>query len=308
MEIYEDNLSKKQKKENKLPIHGPNQDPDNQNKRQFIHFSQRNWSTPTWEKAVFFVIGFFGLQLASTLVYYILQATTFYDPENGRTLQGNALSTFLTYGLIFIAFFLRIFLDGRKTYAKIFKDFRDWKPYVYGAIGFAALYLVNVVFNLLYSKTVPSFGANNNQNSIEARRKASPFFTITAVVIFAPFCEERTYRVGLLDLCGKRKRIAGLIISALLFGLIHFDRTPGILRNIAKAEGNIELFESYRIRMINEWLNLPIYISSGLILGLTYISSGKMASSWISHALLNALSSIQVRTIASQISATPFIH
>ena len=64
-------------------------------------------------------------------------------------------------------------------------------------------------------------------------------------------------------------------------------------------DGDRKLFEAYRVRMINEWLNLPIYISSGFILGLTYISSGKMASSWISHMLLNSISCIEVMTIAS---------
>ena len=305
MEIYQDNLTEKQKKNTKRPVNGkkPKQP------FRFINDSYRNRSTPTWEKIVFILIGVIGLNVASYIVSFLRITTTFYDPDVGRTPFGQSLQRFLTYLIVLIGFLLLIFLDQHASYKKIFKDFASFKPYVYGLIGCLLLYIVNVIFNAIYSVTMPGiYGANNNQQSIESRRHASPALSIITVVLLAPFCEERTYRLGLLDATGKKNRWLGLIISAIIFGAIHFDWTPGILRNLAKMDGDRKLFEAYRVRMINEWLNLPIYISSGFILGLTYISSGKMASSWISHMLLNSISCIEVMTIASNRRTIPFIR
>ncbi len=306
MEIYQENLTEKQKKQTKRPVNGkkPKQP------FRFINDSYRNRTTPTWEKIVFILIGVIGLNIASYIVSALRITTTFYDPETGTTTPfGQSLQRFLIYGIVLIGFLLLIFFDKHSSYKKIFKDFTSVKPYIYGAIGCLLLYVVNVVFNAIYASTRPGiYGANNNQQSIESRMHASPALSIITVVFFAPFCEERTYRLGLLDATGKKNRWVGLIISSIIFGAIHFDWTPGLLRNIAKSEGDRKLFETYRIRRINEWLNLPIYIRSGFVLGLTYITSGKMASSWISHVLLNSISCIEVMTIASNRCVFPILR
>lgn len=303
MEIYNDNLTEKQKKENKKPKKGFTPDGKERTYR-FLHPSERNFGVPFWEKLVFFLRGFIGLSILSTLVSAILRATPYFNVETSElTPKGNALLMFFSYGLLLAAFLLFLFFDGRKTYCKLFKDFGNFKTYIYGLAGFFALILINIFFNSIYNVLIPDYGANANQTSIETRRKASPFFSIVTVVLFAPFCEEMTYRAGLLDRVGKRKRIVGVIVSALVFGLIHFDFSSGLLRIV--SAGNQEAFEAYRMSFVNELLNLPVYVFSGAILGLTYVSSGKLGSSMVSHLRLNALSSIEVMALSSQVALLP---
>ena len=158
MEIYQDNLTEKQKKNTKRPVNGkkPKQP------FRFINDSYRNRSTPTWEKIVFILIGVIGLNVANYIVSFLRITTTFYDL--GRTPFGQSLQRFLTYLIVLIGFLLLIFLDQHASYKKIFKDFASFKPYVYGLIGCLLLYIVNVVFNAIYSVTMPGiYGANNNQ-------------------------------------------------------------------------------------------------------------------------------------------------
>lgn len=310
MEIYENNLTERQKKDTHYKGANGKRPKGSRKPLVFIHDSYRNRSTPTWEKIVFFLMGLIGLNVISVIVTSILTNTTFYDPNSeALTPKGNALNRFLAYGILLGCFLLLICLDKHATYKKIFSDFRSWKPYVYGLCGFFGLILINIIFNAIYTATRPNiYGANDNQQSIESRRNASPALSIMTVVAFAPFCEEMTYRLGLLDAIGKKHRWLGLVISALIFGAIHFDSTPGFLRNLYKSKGERELYEKYRIRRINEWLNLPIYRLSGFILGLTYVSSGKMASSWISHRRLNGLSCIEVFAFASNRHAFPIVR
>lgn len=102
MEIYQDNLTEKQKKNTKRPVNGkkPKQP------FRFINDSYRNRSTPTWEKIVFILIGVIGLNVASYIVYLLRITTTFYDPDVGRTPFGQSLQRFLTYLIVLIGLLL----------------------------------------------------------------------------------------------------------------------------------------------------------------------------------------------------------
>ena len=139
-------------------------------------------------------------------------------------------------------------------------------------------------FNLLYS-LVPFYGDNENQLLIESSIKNDPVLMFFSVSIFAPFVEEFTYRIGLVDSIGHKRRWLGVLLSSVIFGAIHFDWSSLFSYIIGGAESGIE-----PEAILNELMNLPVYIGSGVVLGFVYALSGKISSSLFAHALNNTIS------------------
>ena len=71
-------------------------------------------------------------------------------------------------------------------------------------------------------------------------------------VILAPFAEEMTYRIGLFSALKRVNLILAFIVTALVFGLIHFDLSGVIQGFNTGTEGS-------RKYAINELCNLPLY-------------------------------------------------
>ncbi len=248
------------------------------NGRVFFKRSLFNDWLPTWEKVTFFLIGLVGLQLLGTIFSLILMAV------NDSTLY-NALVNFLTYLGIAVCFVLFFIFDKRGTMKRFWINVKDFKTYLYyGVITFFCIIGVEYVFSLLYYYNLPDiYGANSNQTSIESMTSAYPALMFFTTVFFAPFSEEISYRIGLVDSIGHKRRWLGILLSAVIFGLIHFDFTPTIYYAMyGEAE--------YYVEMLNEWLNLPIYIAMGFCLAFSYAKSGNIMSSMTAHLINNLLS------------------
>lgn len=268
-------------------------------------------SLPTWEKLVFFLVGFLGLQILGSIISQIVAFSLLgsINPDNVEAYNksvgvANSIVMFITYLFISIFFLCFILFDKRNTYKRVFKGFKSLKAIGYGLIGFALLFAMQELISLLYS-AIPPIKAiltnNNNQESLNATTTASPISAVLMffpTVLFAPFCEELTYRVGLCDMISKKNNWLGIILSCVIFGLIHFDITPLFESFIASAS-DIEQANMYLTEFYNELLNLPIYILSGLILVLTYRSKGEIASSMTSHLCNNLFSYILTLVSAS---------
>ena len=255
--------------------------------KPFPHRELNDW-VPFWEKLVFLILGYFGFQLIGTLLSIPLS----YLSKSNANLA-NALMTFLSYFLLILAFLAILFFDRRKTYRRLFKGFKDPKTYVYGALGIVAIYLMSFVFDSIYKASVPDiYGNNNNQQSVETIIKSYPALAFFPIVIFAPFCEELTYRVGLVDTIGHKKKNLwlGILLCGLIFGLIHFDWSAILNYYKVLDGGSTETIKTAYDLMINELLNLPIYCLSGIILALVYTMSGNISSSMVTHLLNNLLS------------------
>lgn len=272
-------------------------------KKSFFPRSELNDWTPRWEKIFFFLIGFLAPSIFSVIISYIfitIPSLIIVDEDGviSMTTFGSTLANFLIYLLIVVVFLLFLFFDKRKTYKRVFFDFRDIKTYIWGLIGFGLVIAFQTFFSYLYTLTIPFYGSNANQNAIESYTLNQPVLMIITTVLFAPFAEEMTYRAGLLDLFGHnyKRRYVGIIISCIVFGLIHADLISSYSAIIeATSLGYSEsAIQAYRENFYNELLNLPIYMISGACLGFTYAKSGKISSSMVSHLLVNLFSMISI--------------
>ena len=273
-----------------MEIYDPGQSPrkhrkgngeNGQEQRVFFHRSALNDWTPLWEKLTFFTMGFIGLQVLSFLTSGIIAVSGLAETDYATAVS---LNNFLAYLLLLIAFVLFLFLDKRKTWKRVIEDFTDPKSYAYAQSALAGVYLVNILFSLMYSG-IPYYGSNDNQETITQSVGSNPVLMFFSVAIFAPICEELTYRIGLVDSIGHKKRWLGVLLSSLIFGAIHFDFSSCLAYFAMGEESGID-----RVVILNELLNLPVYVSSGLVLGFAYALSGRISSSIVGHAANNTLS------------------
>lgn len=278
------------------------------------------YSTPVREKIAFILIGLLGLNVVAFFLQLILAPIK----NSGDYGLFSILVNFVSYLIIYGVFLLIIFLDKHRTYKKVFNGFKSLKPYLVGLVGFAAILMLQLILGNLFS-LIPFYGSNNNEKAIDQMVVSMPVLSIIMTVIFAPFVEEITYRAGFCDLIGRKNKWLGIIFSAVIFGLIHFDTSPLLnymSANAASSIGNedealnaidainvlnitqakdIPLLAKYYLEQFYvELINLPIYIGSGMILALTYRYSGELSSSIVAHMGLN-LFAVVSQLIASSI-------
>lgn len=287
-----------------MQVFDPNSNKNKNYKEQektFFPRSELNDWTPRWEKLVFFLSGFLGLNLIARIVVLILMPFAIGSISS-------ALLNFICYLILFIAFMLVIILDKRKTYKRVLNGFTSWKYFLYGIIGFLAVFIFQELMSMLIS-LAPVNGTNSNQQSIDNNAVSSPILTFITVVIMGPIVEEFTYRAGLLDLIGHKKRWLGIALSAIIFGFIHFDFSS-LLSLITLNQADFEFLEDFlKVKsmlvdaVLLELLHLPIYIGSGFILGFVYAKSGKLSSSIITHMLLNLLSFVAIIIVSKMTSS-----
>lgn len=282
MEIYNNENNKTEKYVN------------NEKQRSFFPRSELNDWLPLWEKLAFFLTGFLGIKLLSLIVSFIISTTNLY---NTNEVLATVLINFFTYILLVLAFCGFLFFDRRKTYVKFASDFKKLDAYVWALIGFGLVLGYQLIMGNIFSAAFSFYGNNNNEQGIETMTKSYPIMVFILTVFFAPFVEELTYRVGLVDLIGHKYKLRwlGIIVSAVIFGCIHADIIgcySQLLQISAKETSTAEQIQKATEALYNEWLNLPIYIGSGFILGLTYSKSGKISSSMLAHFGVNLFSMV----------------
>lgn len=111
-----------------------------------------------------------------------------------------------------------------------------------------------------------------NQQLVEELTHNQPLFSFFMVVVFAPLTEELTYR-GMLaryvfpQQDNVKQTALFLLVSSIIFALVHFPGTP------------------------QQFL---VYASLGFSLGLAYISKGGLAYSIALHALNNLIAFLMI--------------
>ena len=146
-------------------------------------------------------------------------------------------------------------------------------------IGFAAIIIVaTVAYGMLVTNPVykalgvDSGTTNANQGALNSAILASPIVSCLTLSLVGPFCEELGYRVGLFGLSSRLGKVAGYIITIIVFALIHVSFS----------------WES-ATEMVVELVNLPSYLIGGVLLTLAYDKFG-FACSFSAHALYNLFS------------------
>lgn len=225
------------------------------------------------KEIILFLLNLFGLTFLSLLVAYIVKLV---NPELLKTANGDGIINFLAYVLLFGTFMLILIKD----YKKVFGNFKKNRTYLYG-IGFGFLnILITAVYSYIVTYFYPGFGSNYNENNLVEIIKIYPIISIVIFGIIGPMCEEIGYRLGLFSLVRKWNRPMAYVITAVVFGFIHFDFT----------NANLTL----------EFLNLPAYILAGLLFSYVYDKEG-IETSMTAHITNNLFSIIM--TILSGVLA-----
>ena len=164
---------------------------------------------------------------------------------------------------------------------KLLQQFNKLKPYFYG-LGFTGLLICasivwGIISNYIYIAITGDMPTSGNINQITLEKIISVYPVISIIIfgIVGPVVEEFGYRVGLFNFLRRKNRIFAYIVSAIIFGLIHFT-IP------STANG-----------WVNELLQIPNYIIAGALLCFAYEKYG-LSASITAHVLNNVISIIMV--------------
>lgn len=217
------------------------------------------------------------LSLILTTYFTSLFINSGYALEDALILVTEELSLpkylMLINGLTYLVTLIYVIVIALPYLKDLIKDYTKLKNIFGGVVGFLCLLGASVLYTTIIS-TFYDFSSNDNQNSIVAITKDFPFLSFLVFAIIGPIVEEFIYRVGLFNSVYRlNKRWLAYLITGVIFGFIHFNFTSS--------------------DMINELVNLPNYIISGLILSYIY-ENYSFAGSSIAHILNNVVSLISV--------------
>ena len=240
--------------------------------KNFLHVSPL-------KEAGFIALGLFGL---SVLVFFIeLIVLLVVRPADQTAYLSSGEGLFWTYVFAYPLLFAVMGLLLWKDWKNVRVSFKNWKAYVAGFIGYAAIMVFSIAYNLIINAifeangmTMP--GDNANQSNVVSMVLYGPVACMFIIGLIGPFSEELAYRVGLFGLASRLGKWAGYVLGILVFAFIHFDFTK-----IGSEE------------IISELISLPNYLVSGAILCFLYDKFG-ICGSWVGHALNNLQSVILI--------------
>lgn len=231
---------------------------------------------------VFFGIGLAGLLLLNLIATIIFEVVAI--SNNPGMTQAELIDYMSTPGInlgvsstsylaLFAIFGLLLWADWKQ----VGKSFVGWKPYVAALVGLGVLYGFGILYNLLLQGIYeaagrPLPGVNGNERALREMTVLNPALALIVFGVVGPFCEEMTYRVGLFGFLSRLGRIWAYVLTALIFGFIHFGwRTIGTNA------------------FFDELANIPPYIFAGVAFGFLYDRYG-FAASFMAHTANNLIS------------------
>lgn len=233
---------------------------------------------PVRKQLFLFGVGYIGIHILGTIISLLIMRinVAIGNPE------GYNLST-LTNVIGYTALFAAMLLISGTDLKKLFGPFKKWQPYVAGIVCFIAIIAFSIVYGNLISLLKIPVEENANQQSIDSAAAAYPFVSVLVFGIFAPVCEELTYRVGLFSLLKRKSRTLAFLVTMLVFALIHFDSS--VLLNLVETNFSSKALAQFA----NEVLNLPYYLFAGFAFSFTFDRFG-FAGSVTAHIINNVLS------------------
>ena len=151
----------------------------------------------------------------------------------------------------------------------------------YGFIGFLCI----IGFSIIYNNAITDIfnlgdAGNSNQENVILMIKSNLFLGFLAVVILAPIAEELTYRYCLFGGVYRKNKKLAYFIAAFVFMFMH----------------SVSSFLTYGFtkELLTEFLYLPPYLFSGVVLCYIYDKSDSLGSSALAHMLNNLLSFLAV--------------
>lgn len=204
-------------------------------------------------------IGWFALAFLSFFIVYSLTQVVGLVAMKMGVPDYVAIPIYILLAGIFTFFTYKWYQTGTVTIEQTALNKHIWLP---------ALVLVLVIVAQTFLPNDPSV----NQQTVEQLTHNQPLFSFFMVVVFAPLTEELTFR-GMLaryvfpQQDNVKQTVLFLLVSTIIFALVHFPGTP------------------------QQFL---VYASLGFSLGLAYISKGGLAYSIALHALNNLIGFLMI--------------
>lgn len=234
---------------------------------------------PNYKAILCFGIGWIGISIIATLIYTIIGL--FIDLSSINEINQIKIMGLVNFACYLVVCVSLLLVLGKPVINKLLRQFKNLnnlgKGLMYGFILLGSSVIYNLIVLLIY----PDFGSNANQNTVVEMIKMYPVLSFFSVALFAPIAEEITYRLGLAGTIAKKSKVLAIVVSSLLFGLIHSAFIDLSFLSMTKQE------------IINEAIALPSYIISGLVMGIAYIKEDSLAVSITAHMTNNFIAFIQ---------------
>lgn len=201
---------------------------------------------------------YLGLEFISLLIALAVIGTNWDDVAKSTVIN------YATYGLL-LAVVIAILFPYLKDF---FRSFLSPKMF-YGLLGVVAIILLNFIYQLCIQNI--HVEESINQSSLTVIVKAYPVSSLIFLGLVGPFVEECGYRVGLFGFFRRINIILGYFVASAVFGLIHLHDWTSV----------------------NEWLNYPTYVISGLVMAVLYDKIG-FSASYLCHVTNNVMSVVTI--------------
>lgn len=201
-----------------------------------------------------------------------------YSIEESRDLNGlgNSLLNFVLFTIIIIGLILVMYnvLEAdilRSSFGKVISQSLITLAllYVFGFLG----NIISIVLSALFKERVLT--SVNQLSIVETLHSGQAVMMIISVVLLGPIVEELIFRKSLFSLFENKK--LAIIISSLIFGLIHLIAEPSLASVI---------------------INLPAYLIPGLVFGYFYAKNDEnILVPTVAHILSNLISVLLIYAI-----------
>lgn len=230
-----------------------------------------NKMIPAKKQLVVFLTGWIGFRIFALIIEVIAAIIAQFNGLNVvailNTVNGAMITNTLAYLSLLVALVLIINID----FVKLFKSFKHYQSYIAGFVCLVAIILFQYVYLVSLNALNLLPKDNANESSIQQISTTFKFSSLIVFGILGPVCEELTYRVGLFSLLKRKSKWAAYVFTMIIFAFIHFNfsLTPSVL--------------------LNEILNLPLYMFAAIAFSFTYDKFG-LAGSLTAHIANNIIS------------------
>lgn len=228
-----------------------------------------------------FAMGSIGLILLSiiTAALFAFGARLFLTVDDYQSLLA---STQFLVAINFLSYFLLIlifwgWLSRTDILLRLWHTLTQVNQLKKALMYFLILYLTLLVAGFIYETLGISLEDNANQSTVTQLTLSFPFLSVITFVLLGPVAEEITYRIGLFGYLHRYHRWLAYIVTALVFGFIHFDYGS--------------------TNYLNELLNMPLYMIAGIIFSYVYEREGFEVAT-ITHIMNNGFSILLIWMIA----------
>ena len=228
-----------------------------------------------------FATGSIGLIFLSiiTAALFAFGARLFLTAEDYESLltssQFLVAINFLSYFFLILIFFW--WLSRTDILLRLWKALTQVNQFKKAFMYFFILYLTLLVAGFIYETLGISLEDNANQSTVTELTLSFPILSVITFVLLGPVAEEITYRMGLFAYLHRYQRWLAYILTALVFGFIHFDYGS--------------------TNYLNELLNMPLYMIAGVIFSYVYEREGFEVAT-ITHIVNNGFSILLIWMIA----------